>query len=168
MERVIEKRGWTAALVVAVSVWVGLDIGVSFIATSTKFLAPSLTLPVALDVGRYTFGVFNKIELGWGVLTLILLALGARRGWNMFGVAVAFVMVLIEMLWLLPALDARVDMIIAGQTPPPSSLHSLYVVVELLKLVALLAVAWRAARSLAAPRPVATNPAARAAQSHSV
>jgi hypothetical protein len=166
MEQLTEKRGWTAALLVAVSIWVGLDIGVSFIATATKFLAPSLTLPVALDVGRSTFGVFNKIELGWGVLTLVLLALGPRRGWNVFGVAVAFVMVLLETLWLLPALDARVDMIIAGQTPPPSSLHSLYVAVELVKLVALLVVAWQAARSLVSRGAVATSPAIPAAQSH--
>jgi hypothetical protein len=42
-------------------------------------------------------------------------------------------------LWLLPLLDARVGLIIAGQTPPASSLHSGYVVLEAVKAIALLA-----------------------------
>ncbi len=42
--------------------WIGLLIGVSFLATPAKFLAASLTLPVALDVGRHTFAIFNRVE----------------------------------------------------------------------------------------------------------
>jgi len=36
-------------------VWMGIVIGVSFLATPVKFTADSLTRPVALDVGRATF-----------------------------------------------------------------------------------------------------------------
>ncbi|MGH6868523.1 MAG: hypothetical protein ACREDA_06585 [Methylocella sp.] len=35
--------------------WIGVLIGISFIATPIKFKARSLTLPVALDVGQTTF-----------------------------------------------------------------------------------------------------------------
>jgi hypothetical protein len=52
------------ALVVTLALfWLGLLAGVSFLATPVKFMAPSLSLPVALDVGRQTFSVFNPLEL---------------------------------------------------------------------------------------------------------
>lgn len=35
-------------------IWAGLLIGVSFVAKPAKFLAPSLALAQALDVGRWT------------------------------------------------------------------------------------------------------------------
>jgi uncharacterized membrane protein len=42
--------------------WVGSVLGVSFIAAPTKFMASHLTMPVALEVGKVTFHVFNKVE----------------------------------------------------------------------------------------------------------
>lgn len=63
-------------------IWAGLSIGVAFLATAAKFLAPSLSLPVALDVGRQTFRVYNRAEL---VLLAALIILGVwskgRRDW---------------------------------------------------------------------------------------
>lgn len=43
-------------------VWLGLVLGVSFLATPIKFRAESLTLPVALDVGSTTFHAFGRLE----------------------------------------------------------------------------------------------------------
>jgi hypothetical protein len=43
--------------------WAGLSAGVAFLATPAKFMAPSLSLPVALDVGRHTFRVYNDVDL---------------------------------------------------------------------------------------------------------
>lgn len=57
-----------AALVLVVPIWVGMLLGVSFLATLAKFVAPSLTLPVALDVDRRTFGDFNPIEVKMTVI----------------------------------------------------------------------------------------------------
>ncbi len=45
--------------------------------------------------------------------------------------------VLLETLWLLPLLDQRVGLIIAGEQPPPSSDHVIYITVEVLKLLVL-------------------------------
>lgn len=43
----------------------------------SKFLAPSLSLSVVLDVGRHAFAVFNKLE--WLLAaTVLLMAFGAR------------------------------------------------------------------------------------------
>jgi hypothetical protein len=41
--------------------------------------------------------------------------------------------------WLIPALDVRVSAILAGQTPPASNLHALYIGAELAKVLWLLA-----------------------------
>ena len=50
-------------------IWAGLILGVSFIATPVKFQAPHLTMPVALEVGKATFHLFNMIK--WGVIIAV-------------------------------------------------------------------------------------------------
>lgn len=119
--------------------WAGLSVGVAFLATPVKFLAPSLTLPVALDVGRHTFSIYNQAELA---LLFVLILLGVRsRLWprRYLALAAPGVIVAVQATWLIPALDARVSAILAGQTPPASSLHALYIGAELAKVLWLLA-----------------------------
>lgn len=120
--------------------WAGLSIGVAWLATPAKFLAPSLTLPVALDVGQHTFRVYNGVEL---VLFVVLLVLGrwstSRRRWYL-AVSVPGAVILAQAFWLIPALDVRVLAIQHGQSPlPPSQLHTLYLAAEGLKVLWLLA-----------------------------
>ncbi|MBP7817870.1 MAG: hypothetical protein KA085_17270 [Phenylobacterium sp.] len=119
--------------------WAGLTLGVAFLATPAKFLAPSLSLTVALDVGRQTFHLYNRVEIG---LLLGLVGLGAistpPRGWWL-ALAVPAGVILTQSLWLLPRLDARVAAIIAGAVPPPSPLHVIYIAAEGLKTLWLLA-----------------------------
>jgi hypothetical protein len=133
-----------AALPALLLLWAGIVIGVSFLAAPAKFGAPSLTLPVALEVGREEFGVLNLVEL---VLLATGLALGAlvrpaRPVWG--GLLLAGAIVLLQWLWLLPVLDARVETVIQGGTPPPAPWHTIYIVVECVKLLALLAAGWLA------------------------
>jgi len=127
-------------------VWAGLSIGVAFLATPAKFLAPSLSLPVALDVGRQTFNTYNCAELALLVALVVLAATSqAWRRWSLV-LVVPGVVVIAQALWLLPALDARTSAIIAGQgAPPRSSLHVLYIAAELFKLAWLLGFGLRAA-----------------------
>src|SRR5690554_7335253 len=152
-----ERRTDTTVVVLAVVVlvWVGLLLGVSFLATPVKFLAPSLTLPVALDVGRQTFRWFSRVELVLAAATLLAAlvhdgrrGLGAisARGWPLAALLSAGLLaaVLLQMLWLLPLLDARVEVILQGRMPPPSRLHDVYVAIEAMKLGALVGLGWRA------------------------
>ena len=118
--------------------WIGLLIGLSFIATPAKFLAPSLSLPEALEVGRATFGVFKIVEC-------IAISFVAIAAWRLrhnraitFWIALLGSLLLAQYAWLLPILDARVEIILQGKTPPPSSLHRLYIVIELAKVTCLL------------------------------
>jgi hypothetical protein len=124
-------------ILIIAALWAGLLTGVSFLATPAKFMAPSLSLPVALDVGRQTFFVFNRVEIGIAVVLLISLA-WHRRTWFAVGFGVGMLAcVLVETIWLLPLLDARVTTIIAGGVPPPSLLHQLYIGIESIKLLGL-------------------------------
>ena len=133
-------RDWkSSALVVVVLLWAGVLFGVSFLATPAKFAAPSLTLPVAVDVGRSTFAVLNRVELGCAVLILGLMTAGASRALVVRVASGAAVLgLLLETLWLLPALDERARVVIDGGTPPASSLHDVYVGIDAAKIVALL------------------------------
>lgn len=132
--------------------WAGLLAGVSFVATQAKFLAPSLPLAQALDVGRWTFHVLALVEAALALLAFALFV-AARRTMASAGrivlaclVAVAAILA-VESFALRPMLDARVLEIMAGRTVAPSGLHDLYVGLELAKLGLLLVAAVAAGRS---------------------
>jgi len=118
--------------------WAGIAIGVAFLATPAKFLAPSLTLPVALDVGRQTFAIYNRAELALVALLVVIgLASRAPRRWY-FALAVPGAIVILQAVWLIPMLDHRVATILAGgAVPQNSNLHAAYIAAELIKIVAL-------------------------------
>lgn len=133
-------------------------LGVSFLATPVKFLAPSLTLPVALDVGRQTFGIFSIVEVvaSLTVLTVAVLSGGRRR--NVVLAVLVGSLVAAQFAWLLPVLDARVEIILQGGTPENSHLHNLYIAIDFAKLLMLSAICWHAqASSPRRARDVAAN-----------
>lgn len=128
------------ALTALCLMWAGLVAGVSFLATPVKFRAPSLTLPVGLDVGRQTFGVFNKVEMAALVAScLLLLNLKGRAPRAVVAsLGVVGAIMLLQSVWLLPLLDARMTKVLAHQNPPPAPFHWIYVALEVVKLGALL------------------------------
>jgi hypothetical protein len=75
-------------------------------------------------------------------LALAAYARAERTIW--FGLAIAAGVIVLQGLWLLPVLDARAQMIIHGETPPSAPWHTLYIAVEVLKLLSLLVVGWLA------------------------
>ncbi|MEM1180903.1 MAG: DUF4149 domain-containing protein [Acidobacteriota bacterium] len=129
-------------------VWLGLVIGVSFLATPAKFMATTLTRPTALEVGRYTFRVLDRLE--W-VLAAVLLVLVYRLqrhraltrpliGWT----AALFVILAVQSFYYLPMLDVRVGLVMAGETLPPSHAHTFSGALEVLQAVTLFMVGHRA------------------------
>ncbi|MEP0546913.1 MAG: hypothetical protein ABJF88_08275 [Rhodothermales bacterium] len=143
--------------------WAGLVVGISFIEAPVKFTAPSLTLAVGLDVGRHVFQALNRAEL---ILALASVGLAwatrpRRSTWVALGIVWAAL--LLQTVWLLPALDARAVLIIAGGTPEGSGtpLHLLYGLAEGAKVLALLAAGWLAPRAVARPRPAEVRRAPR-------
>lgn len=140
MIRVRGVRRRESLAIKIVLLWAGLSLGVAFLATPAKFLAAPLTLPVALEVGQQTFKVYN-----WAQLVLLILVAGAaaapgrRAAWTWRLLAPAVILGL-QAFWLIPALDLRVAMIQAGGAPPASNLHILYVALEAVKVIWLLAI----------------------------
>ncbi|HEX2568039.1 MAG TPA: hypothetical protein VH877_00685 [Polyangia bacterium] len=130
--------------------WAGLVIGISFIEAPAKFRAPSLTRPVALDVGRHVFRASHMVQLAmaaalWPCAALAPMSLGQ---WLALGLGEALFFV--QHLWLLPALDHRAQAIITGQAPADGSPHALYVVLEVVKLSVLLGLGYSLLRVLLA------------------
>lgn len=146
------KASYAVAATAAVACcWVGLVFGVSFLATVAKFNAPSLTLPVALDVGRHTFAPLARAEWALAILLAASIVLGTPTPFRLAAFSAIAAILLAQALWLLPALDVRVDAIIGGGTPPPSSLHLVFVAGEAMKLLLLLTLAVAAFRDLLQP-----------------
>lgn len=118
-------------------VWAGMVLGISFLETPVKFTAPSVTRPIGLDVGRHVFRAFNKVEIGWMLLAgaLLLADPTARAVW--LPVVGAMTVVVLQTAWLLPLLDARVGLILLGQTPPRAPYHVVYIALELVKVASL-------------------------------
>lgn len=128
--------------------WLGMLIGVSFIATPVKFVVHDLTLPLALQIGQATFALFARVE--WG-FALVLMTAGMAN-WRTRPLTLALcafigALVAIQAVWLLPALDARVAVIVAGGAPPPSPHHLAYASVEAAKAIVLATLAALSVRS---------------------
>lgn len=122
--------------------WLGLLIGVSFLATPVKFVVMDLTLPVALQVGAATFALFTKVEWALAALAVALGATGRSQRRARLALALALAAVVaVQAAWLLPALDARVAEIVAGALPPPSRHHAIYAGFETFKACLLVALA---------------------------
>lgn len=118
--------------------WVGITVGVSLIATPLRFTAPSITRPVALDVGRVVFAALNKAEFLAMLLLLIVVRVASltRKWWAVC--ALLALILLAQGVWLIPELAARTDVILSGGEPPKSYAHSVYAALELSKIGLLL------------------------------
>ena len=126
--------------------WAGMVLGVAFVAVPAQFAAEGLSRPLGIDVTRHVFASFGRVELWIAAATLVLallLRLG-RRLWALL--ALLWVIVALQSLWLLPVLDARADQLLQGQEPLSGPWHGLFVASEITKLGALLCIAWAAWR----------------------
>jgi hypothetical protein len=139
---VIQNPAWICL------VWFGMTAGVSLLATPVRFSAPTITRPVALDVGQVVFAALNKAEFVALIILLILVRVSgfAKELWAGCG-ALALILIA-QSMWLLPELSARTQQIIAGMEPPPSFVHGAYSILELSKLLLLLYLGFRSMQML--------------------
>lgn len=117
--------------------WLGVLLGVSFLATPVKFQAPSLELAAALEVGRVTFAALSKMEWGLSLLLIIATLYNQVSRAKVLLATVPIVIVAVQALWLLPVLDVRVEAVIVGQPMAPSLHHMIYAALEVVKVVGL-------------------------------
>ncbi len=125
--------------IAATFIWIGLVCGISFLEAWLKFQAPGITVPLGLGIGKLVFGALNKIE--WMLAVLILAnVLFVKRNLlkaENFAFYIPIILLLLQSLWLLPALDLRATLHIHGTPPPPSNHHIIFVAIELTKVFCL-------------------------------
>ena len=95
-------------------------------------------------MGRATFYVLRWIECGLVVLLIaVLLITFAHIKLNVWCSVIAVILcLLVNYIGLQPALDERTKLIIAGEAITQSSQHKVYIVIEMIKLIALMMAGW--------------------------
>jgi len=124
------------------SVWLGMVLAISFVEAPLKFGAPGVTLPIGLAIGRRVFGALNRIEVVLAAAIVVAAAAGARPAPAIAAGAVAIGALVIQLVAVRPFLVRRSDRVLAGETDGARSrAHHGYVVLELLKVAALVTLA---------------------------
>ncbi len=128
--------------------WAGVVFGVAYVAAPAVFTAASVTRQVGIDATRHSFTLLNRAEIVLAGLSLLLLLRSAAGRIAISATVLACAIVALETLWMLPTLDRRADIVMRGAEPPPSPVHTLYVVGDSVKVLALLAGGVAAVRRL--------------------
>ncbi|WP_242928835.1 hypothetical protein [Pontibacter vulgaris] len=125
-------------LILLAFLWVGFVSAISFMEAWLKFRAPGVTLPIGLSIGRLIFSGLNKVEWFFGLASLVLFFVGDGLGdSSSFLLFIPIVILLLQTIWLLPAMDKRAELVISGAELPKSALHFYYIGAELVKVVLL-------------------------------
>ena len=131
------KYSWA---ITATFLWAGFVGAISFMEAWLKFKAPDVSLAEGLQIGQLVFAALNKVE--WVlcvVISMQILLNRHARGQHIFiWFLISSVILIVQTFWLLPRLDARADLIIAGGVPPATNIHWYYVGVEVIKEISLI------------------------------
>ncbi len=118
--------------------WAGAVIGHSFIATPAKFKAQGLDKPLALEIGRVTFTLFNKIEFIFLSLIFLIMLINQANSYSWIIFTLITLSLLLQVFGIRPALFARATAYQRGIIPPPSIHHKLYALLEGAKFLLLI------------------------------
>jgi len=105
-----------------------------------KFQAPGITVPLGLGIGRLVFDALNKVEWVFAIAIIFSGSIVTEK-WLRFknlAFVVPLLLLFMQTFWVLPALDARAELVINEQILPPSNLHFFYIGMEIIKIVALI------------------------------
>ena len=120
------------------NIWAGVSLGGNLIAAPAKFQAQTLSLPIALDVGRAQFHWVGVGELALCLLFLItLLFLFKNFQLKWYLTLLPVVIFAIQRLMIMPLLDARTLLVISGGSVDSSTLHLVFITLEILKFTTL-------------------------------
>lgn len=124
---------------ISVFLWVGFVCAISFMEAWLKFRAPGINIPLGLGIGRLVFSALNKVEwvLAIAILVNYLLETKKEFKWSYIFYILSFIILFIQTVYLLPALDARAEMYIRNLPIEPSSLHLIYIILEVVKVISL-------------------------------
>ena len=123
--------------IAATFVWLGMVLAISFLEAPLKFRAPGVTLQIGLGIGRLVFRALNICEVLLAVTVVVAVWAGGAGTLGVAAVAVAVVMLTVQIVAVRPALTRRSDQVLAGAEGPRSHAHVVYVGLEVVKAIAL-------------------------------
>jgi hypothetical protein len=126
-------------VIICTFLWIGVVSAISFVEAPLKFQAPGITLPLGLGVGRIVFAALNKVEwvLAVGIVSGFLFS-GIRKWYaDQFLFLIPLLILIVQTVRLLPALDARAALHMTGEHVAASYQHVYYVACEVVKVVSL-------------------------------
>lgn len=126
-------------IVSVTGIWIGFVLAISFMEAWLKFRAPGVTRQIGLGIGKLVFTALNRVELV--CCTLLFSTIAIVGLWSNDAINTPFylatIILLIQTFYYLPALNKRAEQIIAGGNIAKSHHHTVYAVLELIKLVML-------------------------------
>ncbi|MFF5379882.1 hypothetical protein [Pedobacter suwonensis] len=128
--------------------WAGLIAGISFLEAPLKFQAPGITIPLGLGIGQLVFQALNKIEV---ILLIAILACSLPAPLKNISSILLFsvtILLMIDTFWLLPLLDERAKLVLAGHAPVRSYHHILYIIADTIKFLILITLGFSNLKSL--------------------
>ena len=128
----------TAVQIAITFVWLGMVLAISFLEAPLKFRAPNVTLQIGLGIGRLVFRALNTVELVFAAAIVLAALVNRPSTAVMAAFAAAVAALAVQLVAVRPRLNRRSDEVLAGREGPRSRLHHVYVVLELIKVVALL------------------------------
>ena len=132
---------WVAVAVSAIFVWLGMVLAISFLEAPLKFRAPGVTIQLGLGIGRLVFRALNACEIALAALVVVALVIGQPGPGVIAATLVAIGALLVQVIGVRPYLTRRSDAVLADASQAEagrSNAHYVYVVVEVIKVVALL------------------------------
>lgn len=127
------------SILASVFLWIGFVGAISFMEAWLKFQVPTLTLPVALWIGKLVFNALNKVELVLAVIIIFELYRTTKGVllWKNLFFLIPLAILIFQTVILLPILDSRATAIIENDILPRSNAHLYYVGLEVVKIATL-------------------------------
>ncbi|MGW1741409.1 hypothetical protein ACWCPQ_21695 [Nocardia sp. NPDC001965] len=127
------------------ALWLGMVLAISFLEAPLKFRAPGVTTELGLGIGRLVFRALNTVETVFAVVLSVAAVVLAPAGAVWVWLAVAVVILAVQLAVVRPPLSRRSDRVLAGEELPRSRAHYWYIGLEFAKVIALVGLAVAAA-----------------------
>jgi hypothetical protein len=128
------------AIAVALTfVWLGMVLAISFLEAPLKFRAPNVTLQIGLSIGRLVFRALNTVEVCVALVIVAIVLSGPTSARITAAYGVALAALAVQLIAVRPRLTRRSDQVLAGQDGPRSRAHYVYIGLETVKAIALVA-----------------------------
>ncbi|WP_276027020.1 hypothetical protein [Mycolicibacterium litorale] len=114
-------------------------LAISFLEAPLKFRAPGVTLQLGLGIGRLVFRALNTSEAVLAAVVVVSFVVRPPSAGVVVAAAVAIAVLAAQVLAVRPRLSRRSDAVLAGADGPRSHAHFVYVGLELIKVIALVA-----------------------------